>query len=90
MEESKNIIKVLFDARFEELSYLTDEDKKYIIENEQETDVDSIFSDIDEEIRERIKELIEKVNEKNNTQNEYFYYKFYKAGFDDRAKIEKC
>lgn len=88
MEQSKNIIKVLFDARFEELSYLTEEDKKYIVENE--VDIDSIFSDIDEKTRERIKELIERVNEKNTTQNEYFYYKFYKAGFNDRAKIEKC
>ena len=57
MGESKSIIKMLFDARFEELSYLTEEDKNYIIENENETEIDSIFLDLDGETRERIKEL---------------------------------
>ena len=42
MEESKSIIKILFDARFEELTYLMEEDKIYILENEKETDVDSL------------------------------------------------
>ncbi len=88
-EEIKSIINELFNARFEKISRLSDEERLIMTsdEEDEELNVDSVFEKFSDDERKKIREYVEKIKQKITSQDIYFYSKFYKTAISDAVRF---
>lgn len=92
MENEKNILDFIFEARCDEIAYITEKDKEFL--NSKKANIDNYYSifkmslqKLPDEIRE---EIFEHFMNYSNTQDYitgYFNEKYYKIGFSDCMRL---
>ena len=87
----KDILKVIVNARFEDISRVTDEDKKYLQANckykELYEKLESLITHNCNGEADRILHAIENLIEDINFESGYYNEKYYKQGFVDGLNI---
>lgn len=80
-DEIKSIFNEFFNARFEKISQLSDEEKLIMTSDDEDEvpDIDIVFEKLSDTDREKIREYAEKVKQRITSQDVYFYSKYYKT-----------